>query len=156
MEKFIGFLKMNKLKVSKEGFSLVEVLVAMLVLLILVVAFTQLLSWSFSTIFNEGRKSQAIATAMEETDKLTTIIWNAENPITSLENIDECVSSADLLKDRSKEWVFCYKQYASENPKQIIENGATKNVLGYDIAVVVFYEQGKYYVKLESFIKDVG
>jgi len=156
MEKFIDFLKMNKLKVSKEGFSLVEVLVAMLVLLILVVAFTPLLSWSFNTIFNEGRKSQAIATAMEETDKLTAIIWNAEKPITSLENIDECVSSADLLKDRSKKWVFCYKQYAPENPKQIIENGVTKNVLGYDIAVVVFYEQGKYYVKLESFIKDVG
>ncbi|WP_449240718.1 type IV pilus modification PilV family protein [Desulfoscipio gibsoniae] len=152
MEKLVDFLKKDKIKVSKEGFSLIEVLVAIVILLILVVAFTQLLSLNFSTIFNEGRKSKAIAIAMEKTDKLTAIIWSAENPSESLEQLDECVACEDLLNDNSrlKEWVFCYKQYTGSNPKVVDD----KNITGYDIIVVVFCKDGNCHVKLESFIED--
>ncbi len=60
-------MKREKLK-NENGFSLVEVMVAMVVLLIFVVAFSALFTDSFSIIFSSGRKSEAQYQAQEASE----------------------------------------------------------------------------------------
>ncbi len=45
---------------AEKGFSLVEVMVAMAVLLIIVIAFSTLFTFAFGGIFSQGRKSEAL------------------------------------------------------------------------------------------------
>ena len=55
----------EKLKLStfiriNQGFSLLEVIVALAVLLLIIIAFTTLFTFSFGGIFSQGRKSEAL------------------------------------------------------------------------------------------------
>ncbi len=45
---------------AEKGFSLVEVIVAMAVLLLIIIAFTTLFTFAFGGIFYQGRKSEAL------------------------------------------------------------------------------------------------
>lgn len=53
---------------NENGFSLVELLVAMAILMIVVMSFTLLYTTSFTGIFGAGRKSEAIFGAQEDID----------------------------------------------------------------------------------------
>jgi prepilin-type N-terminal cleavage/methylation domain-containing protein len=63
------WLMMVKLK-KENGFSLVEVILAISILLIVVAAFTLLFTTSFSGIFTAGRKSKSLFEAQELVDNL--------------------------------------------------------------------------------------
>ncbi|MCR3921441.1 MAG: type II secretion system GspH family protein [Firmicutes bacterium] len=54
---------------QNQGFFLIELIVASMILLILVLAFTSLLTGSFTGIFRAGRKSQDLYYAQELIDK---------------------------------------------------------------------------------------
>lgn len=60
-------------KIQEEnGFSLVEVILAISILMIVVAAFTLLYTTSFSNIFTAGRKSKSLFEAQELVDNLIT------------------------------------------------------------------------------------
>ncbi len=45
---------------AEKGFSLVEIIVAMALLLLIIIAFTTLFTFAFGGIFSQGRKSEAL------------------------------------------------------------------------------------------------
>ena len=53
-------LNLSALMRSSHGFSLVEIIVAMAVLMIVIIAFTTLFTFAFGGIFSQGRKSEAL------------------------------------------------------------------------------------------------
>ena len=58
----------NKILKSEQGFTLVEVIVALAILMIIVFAFTQLFTTSFSGIFVAGRKSESLFNVQADMD----------------------------------------------------------------------------------------
>jgi prepilin-type N-terminal cleavage/methylation domain-containing protein len=126
-----------------KGFSLVEVMVALAILSILAVAFIQLMGWSFTSIFYEGEKSKAIASAKEKQEELAAM--------GNLEDINlsdpEYVSSGNLLV--YNETVPLKRRFYYFADTRPIED---EEVDGYEIAVVVFYGEGKFHVKITNFI----
>jgi len=56
---------MEKLKLSEKGFTIVEIVVAVAILAIMVVSFTQLFTGSFSGIYSAGYKSGSQYTTQE-------------------------------------------------------------------------------------------
>ncbi len=147
MEKYI---KSFDKQMSNKGITLVEVIVALMILTILTVAFTNLMGFNFINIFNMGEKSKAIAKAMEKTDQLNVLVWNAENTdeaTAALENSDNgWVDLDDLPADNTKDCVYDFEYI----PDKDLDG---TNVEGYDVTVIAYYpEDFKYHVKLESFI----
>ncbi len=53
-------LKLSTILRANQAFSLVEVIVAMAVLLLILIAFTTLFTFAFGGIFYQGRKSEAL------------------------------------------------------------------------------------------------
>ncbi len=53
---------------NRSGFSLIEVVVAMAVLIIVVIGFSALFTNSFLTVFSAGHKSEAQFTAQDKTE----------------------------------------------------------------------------------------
>ena len=145
MDKFINLLKKQN---SNKGMTLVEVLVAITILLILVIAFTNLIGWNFTNIFIMGEKSKAIAKAMEKIDQLKAIVGNAvdsDGAIAAMQNTDiGWVESEDLLDETTKECVFYFETKNEE------VNGTMVN--GCEVTVVVYYQDYKFHIKLDSFI----
>lgn len=148
-------MSLIKKQFSNKGMTLVEVLVSIIILSIIVVAFTNLLGWSSSNIFTMGVKSQAVATAMEITDRIgheVAMTNNSEQGIAALEGDINWVGSKDFNylyteDSKTKEQVFYYDAKYKE-----VEDAITSEIEGYEVTVVVFYEEAKYHVKLESFI----
>ncbi|SFF92909.1 prepilin-type N-terminal cleavage/methylation domain-containing protein [Desulfotomaculum arcticum] len=134
---------------SNKGMTLVEVLVSIMILTILVVAFTNLIGWNFFSIFSMGEKSKAIAKAVEKTDQLNALVWNA----------DDAEAAEAALQDPANGWVDfndlpeevtedCVYSFTKVTDREI--DGTL--VDGYDVTVVVFYHDFKFHVKLDSFI----
>ncbi|MEG6522548.1 prepilin-type N-terminal cleavage/methylation domain-containing protein [Desulfotomaculum sp. 1211_IL3151] len=152
MDKIISLIKKQ---ISNKGMTLVEVLISITILSIIVVAFTNLLGWSTSNIFTMGVKSQAVATAMEITDRIghkVAITKKPEQGIAALEGDADWVGSEDFNdlyteESKTKEHVFYYDAKYKE-----VEDEIGSEIEGYEVTVVVFYEEAKYHVKLESFI----
>lgn len=148
---------MKSLRMHNEdkGMTLVEVLVAMVILLILVVAFTSFIGWNFTSIFIMGEKSKAIASAMEKTDQLYALVWNAGDPTTA----------EYLLKNPEMGWKEAYEdifdgtdgipEYYYEKRTVEVEDGSYISYEeGFEVTVVVSYREGMHHVELESFIKE--
>jgi len=131
---------------SEKGLTLVEVLVAMAILSLVVVAFTQLMSWSFTNIFIQGNKSKATAAAAEKIDFLTYVISTSDTPEDVMESDDEWVAQFDDLFDMELpgERRFYY---------EAVENSLNETIVdGYNVTVVVFYQDYKFHVLFEQFI----
>lgn len=75
----IGVIKISQVSDMKKtestkqlnelGFSLVELLIAMVILAVIILSFTALFSSSFSGIFTAGRKSKALFEAQDELEQ---------------------------------------------------------------------------------------
>ncbi len=136
---------------AQGGFTLVEVLIAMAVLSIVILSFTQVLGFSVTGIFNEGEKSRALAEAREKTDDLFYLVASAATPEDAMAGMEadaEWVAAADDLYDTANPAVrrFCYE------PTSNVVNGVT--VEGYNVTVVIYYRDFQSKVELESFIGD--
>ncbi len=60
---------MQSIKNEQSGFSLVELLVAMVIFMIIVIAFTALFTNSYTGIFRAGDKSESMFVAQADMDK---------------------------------------------------------------------------------------
>ncbi len=61
-------MEIKKLINQQKGFTLVELLIAISILMVIIFSFTLLFTTSFSGIFGAGRKSEALFRAQEEMD----------------------------------------------------------------------------------------
>ncbi len=64
-----------KLMRANHGFSLIEIIIAMAVLLIIIFAFTTLFTFAFGGIFTQGRKSEAL---YKEVQKELEVLYEAQ------------------------------------------------------------------------------
>jgi len=127
-----------KLFSSNKGFSLVEVLVALTVLVILIGAFANFLGWSVTSIFDDGQKTRAIAEAEK---KLERLYYSMDNYASDQEYVGNC--NEVTVKDPNRIRNFCVEE--------VTHVGG--NVEGYNVTVVVFYKNGERYVSISSFIE---
>lgn len=136
----IALLKYKKQPNSNQGFTLVEVLVAMVVLTIIVIAFTAFFGWNVTSIFDTGEKSRAIAKAESKLEKLYGSMENYKN---DPDYVDNCENVS--IRTGSRDCNFCVTKEAY--------NFQGSSVDGYNVQVVVFYSNGERHVSLSSFIE---
>ncbi|MEW5922015.1 MAG: prepilin-type N-terminal cleavage/methylation domain-containing protein [Bacillota bacterium] len=131
---------------TEKGFSLVEVLMAMAILCIVVVAFTQLMGWSFTNIFAQGEKSRAIAATAEKVDRLSYVIAGSDTPEVEMAADPERVAQyADLL-DKN---IPLERRFYFEAAEKLLDG---INVAGYNVTVAVYYQDYRFHVLFEQFI----
>lgn len=129
----------------QKGFTLIEVIVSIAVLAILIFSFVNFIGFSFTNVFVMGDKSKAIVRAREKIDVLDNMV--------AADRVDEFTVDSEYISSEALEsfirtnstngrW-FSYK----EALQQVEEHG----VNGYGFTVIVFYHNGKRYIRLESF-----
>lgn len=132
---------------QKKGFTLIEVIVSITLLSLLVVSFATLVGFNASTVFNSGKKNEALIAATEKSDKLYEKVVSAPTPNEAekaLKATPGYVTGKDQLNSSVKTAQFYYV-------KQTMKVGE-EDVDGFTITVVVFYSNGNFRVELESFV----
>lgn len=127
-----------KYTISNKGFSLVEVLVALAILVILVAAFTNFFSWNIISIIDNGQKSQAVAEAEK---KLEQLYYSMDNYVDDPEYVSNC--NDILVKQPDRNCNFCVEEVT------YIDG----DVEGYNVTVVVFYKNGERHVDIHDFVE---
>lgn len=137
---------MNEILSNKKGFSLIELLVAILILSIIIVAFTQGFTTSITNIFTMGSKTKAVAEAQAVLDGIYQDgILDHTTPGSNL--------SGFLIQNEVDESVLTSQPY--EPSKPIYYSVSTQEISGNDynrVTVLVFYQNGKHYVTLTALI----
>lgn len=77
---------------NEEGFTLIEVIIAITILMIVIFAFTTLYTTSFSGIFSAGRKSEALFLAQEAMDNLIAEEVNSGTETLTIEFVQRTIS----------------------------------------------------------------
>ncbi len=95
----------NNKKHFEEGFTLVEVLVAMFLLLMLVVTFTVLFTSSFNGIMTSGHRSETVYASQQDVDSET-------NPVSTSSTIISVIfSGLDPIEIQGNHEIFI-KEYS--------------------------------------------
>ncbi len=124
---------------QNNGFSLVELVVAMTVLSILVAAFATFFGWNLTSVFEDGQKSKAIARAGDKLERMSS----------SMENYEESIPGLELYVE-NYENVFTYQNCdLNFYVKEVIE----PDDLDYNVTVVAFYLDGERYVSFHKYIE---
>ena len=143
-------MEINYLKIDEKGFTLIEVLVALTLLIIIAFAFIPLFSSSFFNIFTYGHRDKAVAQSSEYLE-----VINANSTYASkaavIEDLDDMGGysiepSGDSLSDHQPGYSFNY--HIEEN----IEPYA--GVTGFKVSVSVFYRAGDRHVTLTTFVRE--
>lgn len=139
---------------NSKGLTLVELLISLLIISILVFAFTTFFSWNVTSIFDTGKRSEAIARAEKKLEELyykeDRERYFSDNKYLSDPSEDEYVANInEVTSYSSKARQFSVVPYE----KTYEEDGITKTVKGYSVTVVSFYQNGERYVTLTSFIE---
>ncbi|RYD04362.1 hypothetical protein N752_13390 [Desulforamulus aquiferis] len=130
-------------KPATGGFTLLEVLVAMALFTIFILAFIFVYGWSFENTFLMGEKSRAVAKAQEVVERLY---------------IDINDPNIDLNRVTNPDDLYVYNEkgnyYVKEAVKYAMDVGyeEDKVVEGYNVTTVVFYKGGARYVEISNFI----
>lgn len=141
----------NQLK-DKKGFTLVEVIIAMAILGIITISIITVFSSSFSNIFSMGNRSKAIAVASQKLEVLYTIPISMRDSTTIKNTLldDETIfveGDETLLYQQSDKNLTRFKI----QPKKLMDYNGEK--IGYEITIVVFYQNGQRHVTLNTFIR---
>ena len=140
---------MIKIK-SKEGFTLVEVIVTILLITLVSTILLYLFTDSFKNIVHSGQKDEAISSNSDILD----IIYSLEDTsnissIASDYNIDNLKYESDcnnLTYDSNYSTKFCFTEV----------NGKDGDLAGYNVQVITFYLNGERSVTHTSFIRKKG
>ncbi len=143
---------------EQKGLTLIEVMIALAILGIIVVAFMPLFGVTFANIYSYGSRDEAKAKAAEQLEELY-----AEQPFpfegdpdivgTLKEGVDEyqgehIEGSENDLHTPPKEADF---NFSVEENFEPMEN--EEDVKGYKVTIVFFYQDGERHVELTSFIR---
>ncbi len=136
---------------TQKGFSLIEVIVAVSVLVILAFAFVPLFSTSFANIYTYGNKDQAMTFASDQLE-----ILYASQPFSEVADITNLLQSEDGQEISSSDDLYIYDQNYSFNYR-IVDSftpiDGNNSVEGYSVTIVVFYHGGERHVEISSFIR---
>lgn len=138
---------------SDSGFSLIEILVGILGVVVLIVAFFQLLGSNAAISMLTDQRLEAVAAAQELMDRLTVEVIAAINADEDATDISKKVDSGtskdeyDDLFTSSEDGVF----YHIGEHTQSVEG--LSPVSGYKITVVAYYGGGKHSVMIDYFIE---
>lgn len=135
---------------SERGFTFLEIMVTLVIVCMFTIVITQFMGLSFKDIFNKGNKMQATASAQNLMEKVTAVAENspAADLDNSLRDLEENVDEDNLLLYDPAIPARFY--YDTSDPKEISN---TDDVEGIDVSVVVFYNNGASYVRIDNFIK---
>ena len=152
---------MNRLLKKQNGFTLVEVIVAVTILLVIAFAFVPLFSTTFANIFAYGEKDRAMSFASDQMEELYAIQPLSSNPDEAKSEVEDKLEEGVHIEDRDNlyklvsennnygaDWKFNY--YLGEK-KPVVDDD---NIEGYQVDVVVFYHDGERYVELTSFVRS--
>lgn len=132
-----GFKKRVKSGLMQsQGFSLVEVMVASVLLAVLIVTFTNFFGWNVTSIFDTGQRTEAIAEAEKKLEKL-------HYSMDDYESDPEYTSPGTVLTYQNRSRNFCVEE----------ESYAGGSIQGYKVTVVVFYKSGERQAAITSFIQ---
>lgn len=131
---------------NKKGFSLIELLVALMILSIIIVSFTQVFTSSVTSIFTMGNKTKAVAQAQAVLDGIyqDRILTHT----VSGSNLSNFAIAAEV-----DEATLTSQPYDASNP--IYYSVDTQTIAGtnyHRVTVLVFYQNGKHHVTLTALI----
>jgi len=138
---------------SQHGVTLMEVLVTLVILCLFAVVFTQMIGISFKDIFFKGNKMEATAAAQNVMEKITAVAakYSDDSFDENVSNLDEC-----LVVDSEEDLLVYDPNY---NAQIFITRPVSKSVSGVDpvkgmdISVVVFYNNGTSFVRIDNFLE---
>ncbi len=132
---------------SQEGLTLVEVIIAIMLLVIIAAAFVPLFSTSFANIFTYGHKDRAMASASELFEELY-----ANQPFANADAIEVILGSSYKVEEEDlTDYSGNDYNYHIEESFQPISGVA--DVDGFKVTIVYFYQDGDKYVQLSSFVR---
>lgn len=138
---------MQHLIKTQKGFSLVEVMVSMFILVLIAAVFINIFGSSISNIFVSGNKNEAMTVASKNMDLLY-----AKQPFDNNESIENILGSngGNLVND-----VGDVTEYKNNEINFYIDSvtDVYDNVNGYLVTIAVFYSNGERYVILSSFFR---
>ncbi|ABO49579.1 hypothetical protein Dred_1044 [Desulforamulus reducens MI-1] len=129
-----------------KGFTLVELLVALAILAILIVAFTTFFGWNITSILETGKRSEAIANAEK---KLEELYYKEDRELyfTNKTYLND-PTEGEYVEDPDN-----INSYDGRNRKFCVEPYVSGVVKGYTVTVVAFYQNGQRHVTISSFIE---
>ena len=147
---------MKKLS-TKEGFTIVEVIVTILLIAVVSTILLYLFTDSFKNIIHSGQKDEAISrnsnildvvyslTTSDTIDEIKVISDSANNPyITDLEYVTDCSNlnnNPNNVKSR-----YCVEKV----------NNSEGDTVGFNVSVITFYLNGERKVEHTSFVRKKG
>ena len=137
---------MNLLK-NKKGMTLVEIIIAFVILAILSSAFLLIFSSSLVNILNFGEKSKSLATANQALEA----VYSIQNPTQLL--IEAELDSRNGKKVITEANLYDYTEGNEFNYFiEPVDNGVST---GFQVTIVHFYYGGGKFVDLESFVRRI-
>jgi prepilin-type N-terminal cleavage/methylation domain-containing protein len=139
--------RFTKRMTGRGGMTLIEVMVAVVLLSLILIAVITLTNVSITGIYGSGEKNRAIAAAMEKSDQVYYTIINAADSDRAEEyvkNIIGYVESGLYLSSLVSEPQFYCEKGTYEVDGHYSE--------GFDVIVVVYYNGGRNHVEIRSFV----
>ena len=136
---------MYKLIKTSKGFTLVEVIVSMAILVLIATVFVPLFGYSFTNIFSYGERDTAMSVASDIMEELY-----AEQPlqagsIADIDSIEKDNSDYFIYNDESE-----FNVLEFEEDFDVVENNG---ITGYKVTIEVPYKDGDRHVTLTSFVR---
>ncbi len=141
-------IKMGAFK-KQDGFTLVEVIVAVVILLIIAMAFVPLFSTGTINIFSFGHRDKAMALGSEKME-----IFYANQPLDN-GKIDEIIDtlSGNYVIDSNDLHTYQGNGYNFSTEESFMPIEYESDVSGYKVTIVVFYQNGEKHVTVVSFVR---
>ncbi|GEM_PF-3420073 len=146
---------------EQSGFTIVEVLVAIVLIVLLAIIFLPVFGTTVGNIFFHGEADRAMTLASDKMEEAYTRQPFSYPDYDGLKDLLEekngnYVADIDELYDYDAKPAESDFNFAIEPSTPINVDGdayAEFNVVGYELTIVVFYDQGDDYEKLTSFVR---